>query len=448
LADGSWIHQITLGRRADGKLSRKSFHGKTRTACVERRNEFLAGLPANDSTLREKVEVILPPGSEEAQNQPGTDVLFGPEFLRWLKLFKSPPTKKATTYSGYLDTYECHFAEFFGEKPLADITTDTVQEYYASKQMNGARRDGKPGGLSPKTIRNQHMLLKNFFDYAVKKYSLGENPTKMTDRPAVYVPQMRVLDPDEMRIFIREVLRETQRTAILFDLFTGLRVGELLAAAVDDVDVKHQELRIRRNISRVRTEAIDLLNTRITVLNYRPEKKTHLIIQDTPKTEEGDRIIPISDELFALLAKHLYFLEQSGWPNPHNLLFPSTKGTHIDPKSFEIRLAAVSKRCELLKVNPHALRHTFATRLVELGVPLTTIMELMGHASVSTTQKYVTTLVEEKRGAVEKISSLLTADSFNAEQRLNGAKRRMNYGDVRLPSWLQKEPETAKKSRV
>lgn len=438
LKNRTWVCQITLGRHSDGRLNRKSFSGRTRAICTEKRDLYLVELNRRLS-VQEQSETTLADkaGDMPEQQEPTT---FNKEFMLWLNL-KAPPTRKATTYSGYLHTFERHLSPFFGDMPILEITRETVQEYYRAKQMNGARYDGKDGGLSPKTIRGHHMLLKGFFDYMVDKHKLPENPTLKTDRPRIVAPKMRVLDPDEMRIFLQEVLRETQRTAILFDLFTGLRVGELLAAHVDDIDLKMQAITIQRNVARVKTEAIDLNNPHIRIQNYNPGKKTHLIIQDTPKTEKGTRSIPISDELFALLAKHLYFLEQSNWPNPNNLLFPSTKGTYIDPKSFEVRLAAISKRCELLKVNPHALRHTFATRLVEHGVPLTTIMELLGHASVSTTQKYITTLVEEKRDAIDKISSLLDPDSLFAEQNLNGSKHKMKFEDVRLPSWLQNEPQ-------
>jgi hypothetical protein len=54
-----------------------------------------------------------------------------------------------------------------------------------------------------------------------------------------------------------------------------------------------------------------------------------------------------------LLLRHLFTLQHSNWPNPDNLLFPSKTGTYIAPKSFEIRLAAVSKRCEIKRVNPN-----------------------------------------------------------------------------------------------
>jgi site-specific recombinase XerD len=326
---------------------------------------------------------------------------------------------------------------------LFEITQDVMQQYYNAKQLNGAKKNGKPGGLSAKTIQNHHMLIKDFFTYATKKYKLPDNPAAGTERPQVHIPKMRVLDPDEMIVFFKEVIRETQRIAILFDLFTGLRVGELLALEVTDLDSKTQSVTIQRDLVRVSTDAIVLDDPNIRILNYNPEKMTHLIVQKFPKTEKSCRSIPISDDLFELLVRHLFFLEQSNWPNPDNLLFPSKAGTYLDPRSYAIRLTAISKRCEIKKVNPHALRHTFATRLVEQKVPLTTVMELMGHASVSTTQRYVEVMKEEKRQAVEGLSVYLRPEALITARKLNGTKGRMKFEDVRLPSWLQIEPAKA-----
>ena len=440
--DKTWVHQVTVGRKPDGRPDRKTFTGKTRTACIERREAYEA----------EKTRVEVQAQAEEALRleqlaeiqRKGrsfeSEIPFNEAFLNWLKLYKSPPTKKATTYSGYLDIYEDHFEAFFGELALYEITPDVVQEYYNKKQEHGSRRDGLRGGLSPKTIRNHHMLLKDFFEYAVTKYKLSENPALKTERPAVVIPQMRVLDPDEMLVFMQEVARETQRVAILFDLFMGLRVGELLAAEVSDIKVKEQAIEVKRNITRVKTDSIDPKNPNIKIIGYNPEKKTHLVVQDTPKTKNSHRNVPIGDDLFLLLSKHLFFLDQSGWPNPYNLLFPSTTGGYIDPKSFEIRLKAVSERCGIPKVGPHALRHTFATRMIEGDVQLTTLMNLLGHASVATTQRYVTTLPEEKRKAVESMADYWNPEHLIQVRRLNGAKNRMRFEDVELPSWLQDAP--------
>jgi Site-specific recombinase XerD len=271
---------------------------------------------------------------------------------------------------------------------------------YQKKQLNGARKDGKFGGLSAKTIRNQHMLLKDFFTYAKTKYKLESDPTASTNRPEVLTADVRVLATEEMAIFISEVMRETQRVAMLVCLFTGVRVGELLALEVSDLSLNEQSIAVQRNLIRVKTESISQDNPHIKILNYKPEKKTHLIVQDTPKSKTSNRVIPLSDDLCELVLRHLVTMEKSEWPNPDNLLFPSAKGTYVDPKTFEKRLKAVSNRCEIQKVNPHALRHTFATRLVEEKVPLSVFKDLLGHSSIAITQRYTHRNSEIERDAV------------------------------------------------
>lgn len=73
------------------------------------------------------------------------------------------------------------------------------------------------------------MILKDFFAYAIGKYKLPGNPTLSTTRPEVVQKEMRVLSPDEMRIFIEEVMKETQRIAILTDL-SWLQSGRAVGA--------------------------------------------------------------------------------------------------------------------------------------------------------------------------------------------------------------------------
>ena len=439
LEDRTWVHQITLGRKPDGKLDRKTFTGETRTICIERREAYKE--QKEQEKLLEQERLVTLTEDEKRGHSLESETLFSEAFPEWLKLYKAPPTRKSSTYTSYLNIYDVHYNGYFGEKMLFEITQDVVQQYYKEKQLNGARKDGKEGGLSPKTIRNHHMILKDFFRYALKKYKLTDNPTLDTDRPEVHTPKMRVLDQDEMVLFLKEVIRETQRTAILFDFCTGLRAGELLPLEVSDLNPKTQSIEIQRNLVRVSTDAINLGDPNIRIINYDPNKKTHVIIQESPKTDASNRVIPLSDDLFELLFKHLLFIQQSDWPNPYNLLFPSTKGTYLDPKSYEIRLTAISKRCEMKKVNPHALRHTFATRLIEQDVALTTVKELMGHTSVATTQKYVTTFDREKREAIGVVAQLWNLDNLAQAAPLNGAKKqKMKFADVRLPSWLQTGP--------
>lgn len=85
--------------------------------------------------------------------------------------------------------------------------------------------------------------------------------------------------------------------------------------------------------------------------------------------------------------------------------------THIDPKSFEIRLNAVSKRCEIKKVNPHALRHTYITRLFEAGLDIKEIQYLAGHSTIDMTLRVYTHYDRLSRNAqtAEKVREALRA---------------------------------------
>ena len=176
---------------------------------------------------------------------------------------------------------------------------------------------------------------------------------------------------------------------------------------------------------------------------YDPSKKTHLIVQKTPKTKTSNREIAISDGLCELLVRHLYTLANSSWPNPNNLLFPSRAGTYIDPKSFEIRLNAISKRCEIKKVNPHALRHTLATRLVEERMPLNIVQGILGHAAIETTRKYLHKNTDIEREAITSMTDYLSSDKLENAPRLNGTKKRAKFAGIPLPDFSQQEKAKA-----
>lgn len=442
LPDRTWVYQITLGRKANGAPERKAFKGRTKAICKQRREEWEAAKKAAEAQAEDErqAESRLEAQLLALGHSLESETLFCDAFLDWLKLYKAPPTRKPSTYASYLDTFTSHFAPYFENLPLHEITQDVIQDYYQKKQLNGGRADGKKGGLAPKTIRNHHMILKDFFSYAEGKYKLSGNPTLNTSRPEVGQKEMRVLSPTEMQIFMEEVMRETQRIAILTALFLGLRVGELLALDIADLDLDRQTISINKNLIRVKTEALSLDNPNIRILNYEPEKKTHLIIQNTPKTKTSYRTISISDGLCELLIRHIFTMANSSWPNPNNLLFPSKTGTYLDPKSFEIRLSAVSRRCEIKKVNPHALRHTMATRLVEEKTPLNIVQGILGHASIETTRKYLHKNTDIERDAIETMTGKLNMERLETAPRLNGAKRRGKFAGVSLPDFSDAPP--------
>ena len=147
--------------------------------------------------------------------------------------------------------------------------------------------DGRKGGLSAKTIQNQHMLLKDFFAYAMRKYHLPCNPTLDTTRPEVITPEMRVLSPSEMQVFIEEVMRETQRVAILTTLFVGFRVGEVLALKISDLDLEKQTLSVTKNLNPYCTQMglRRACGAFLSPLRWSAERRTTTPV---PSSKEGD----------------------------------------------------------------------------------------------------------------------------------------------------------------
>lgn len=110
--DRTWVHQITLGRKEDGTLIRKSFKGRTKAICTQRKEEWLA----EQARLKEQAEVERQEAAEQEDivsrlgHSLESETLFETAFMEWLKLYKSPPARKPSTYASYIATYNTHFA--------------------------------------------------------------------------------------------------------------------------------------------------------------------------------------------------------------------------------------------------------------------------------------------------------------------------------------------------
>ena len=147
------------------------------------------------------------------------------------------------------------------------------------------------------------------------------------------------------------------------------------------------------------------------------QEGTELAVKTLRKMQEGTELAvktlrkmqetPVYENIWRLLMFHRQVQLHEGHPNPQNLIFPSKRGTYTDPRTYQKRVQAVCKRCELQGVNVHALRHTFATRLMEQNVPIRIIQNLMGHASIVTTERYSHVLDDEKRKAIDRMSGFL-----------------------------------------
>lgn len=153
------------------------------------------------------------------------------------------------------------------------------------------------------------------------------------------------------------------RMIIFAGLYLGLRVSELVKLRVEDLDLDPQR-------------------AAVNVIGGKGDK---------------DRFVPIPGKLLGSLA---------AWVGDRKTgpVFPGPGGRHLSPRTVQLRILQLGADAGIARrVKPHTLRHSYATTLVDRGADLMLVKDLMGHASISTTQIYLHTSTERLRGAVEKL---------------------------------------------
>ena len=148
-----------------------------------------------------------------------------------------------------------------------------------------------------------------------------------------------------------------------------------------DIDLVHKEVRIRRGVRRI------AIGT----------GKTSVVVQ-APKTESSKRVLPIPPKLSVLL-QMLYQKNTFG----SDVWFLSCSSKPVEPRCYRKSIHGYLAKAGAHDVNPHMLRHTFATTCLQAGCDIKTLSELMGHSNPNITlQRYVHTSMERKRFAIEQ----------------------------------------------
>jgi integrase/recombinase XerC/integrase/recombinase XerD len=255
-------------------------------------------------------------------------------------------------YGVDLETFAA-WAAVAGAAPQ-EVEFPLLRRYAA--HLSAQPRDGGRG-LSRSTVARKLAAIRTFYRYMVERQELAQNPADLLSSPRRPHRLPRSLRKDEVASLLDRIPARTPlelRDRALFELAysCGLRCQEIVDLDVKAVDFEAEELRV---------------------------------LGKGAKT----RIVPIGEPaqraLEGYLARGRPALEARDEP----ALFVSKAGRRLSPSDVRRRLAAWLRHAGLSGgVSPHALRHSFATHLLEGGADLRTIQELLGHASVSTTQVY------------------------------------------------------------
>ena len=357
--DGRWEARYIKGYEPSGKIRYGFCYGRTYREAKEKAGKCRAALVSG--------------GPLPAVN---TRRRFGYYCDEWLGHCRMKV--KESTFVKYESTLEKHIKPRLGGCFPLEITgaqaDDLARELLFEKK------------LAPKTVHDVLVVL-----HSVLKYTAGQFPGHFPEVEINYPRQsrqeMRVLSREEQTRFTSFLLENLDpcRFGILLALLTGLRIGELCALRWGNISLRDGLIRVDATLQRLRDTSED------------GEARTKIVI-GPPKSDTSVRTIPLT-AYAALLC---------GRMDPHdpNAFVLTGTDRFMEPRTLQYRLEKYTRECGLEDVHCHTLRHTFATRAVEVGFEIKSLSEVLGHATTRITlDRYVHSSLALKRDNMSKLSA-------------------------------------------
>jgi integrase/recombinase XerC len=212
-------------------------------------------------------------------------------------------------------------------------------------------------GLEPSTLARKLATLRSFFNFLGREGKMQDNPARTLPAPTLPKKLPAVLTVDETFRLLdgagtspKSRLRDRALLELLYS--SGLRVSELTGLNLEDLDLKGEMVRVRGK-------------------------------------GRKERIVPVGGKAVGALETYIEDEREAVAGAGEEALFVNLRGTRLTSRSVHRLLTALARRQgSAARVSPHALRHSFATHLLSGGADLRSIQEMLGHRSLSTTQRY------------------------------------------------------------
>ena len=243
-------------------------------------------------------------------------------------------------------------------------------------------------------VRHIRTTLITALETALKFGLVSRNVAKLVDPPRVPKREIIPFTVDEARRFLEVIKGDRLGNLFVIMLSRGLRLGEALGLAWDDIDFERSRLTVRHGLEKLTGKRFRLVET---------------------KSEHGYRTIFLPAVALAALHHQRAAQERereiagSAWKgSPWPLVFTSTVGTPLFHRNVHRRFCELLDIGGLRRVRPHDMRHSAAALLIAQGVHAKAIQELLGHSSVAfTLQVYGHLFEEAKRETADKMDSIL-----------------------------------------
>jgi integrase len=348
---GLWVAEVRTG----AGQKRRTVYGKTKAEVQDKlrrlHNDVAAGIGADAAALT-----------------------VGQWLTRWLELVK--PTVEPNTYCPYERHVRLHIKPYIGGLKLAKLTKAQVRGWYAAL----AEAD-----VSAALQRKVGTTLTIALNQAADDDLLPGNPALKVRKPKAKRPEMQVLDPDQVTIFLADARRDRLFALYLTALDSGARPGELFALLWPDVDLEGRYLSI--------TKSLEEINGILRIKEV--------------KTAKGRRRIDLSPGTVAALAEHRKAMLAAGFIG--DPVFPDTEGGYLRQSNLRKNsFKPILVRAKLPDIRMYDLRHTCATLLLLADVPAKVVSERLGHSSVTLTlDTYSHVLPTMQRRAADLMGQIL-----------------------------------------
>lgn len=288
----------------------------------------------------------------------------------WLALYVKP-TVKIRTYQKYEQICRVHIVPAVGDNDIDNLSSIVLQKFIVSLTEK----------LSPNTVNNIITVLQKSLKTAVVIGICKEQFACTIIRPKTKEKCIECFSLTEQKQIEKYVMTATKTKlfGIVLCLYTGLRIGELLALEWSDINFQNGLLSVNKSCHYGKNAS-----------------GIYARIIDTPKTEQSNRLIPLPKPILSRLKAIQKNCTCKFVINDRNKPVP----TRSYQRSFELVLLHLN----ISRKGFHALRHTFATRALESGMDVKTLSELLGHKNATVTlNRYVHSLMEHKTDMINRL---------------------------------------------
>ena len=304
----------------------------------------------------------------------------------WLDIWLNKYVKhtvKLRTFDRYKYNIEKHINPQLGELELSELSASVLQDFILYKLEKGNLKTGKP--LANNSVIAIANIIKGALTMAVSLEIIEKEYSHKIKLPTPTEKPVNAFEKQEQQKIEQYCLssKKSNHFGIVLCLYTGLRIGELLALTWADIDFANGLMKVEKEAYR-----------------YKQNGTWHTII-DKPKTKSSIRVIPLSK---TLLVKLKELKKNSNYEH----IISTNKNTVVDTRSYQKTYKRILKKLNIPYKNFHSLRHTFATRAVEVGIDVKSLAEIMGHKNPTITlQRYTHSLLSYKTDMMNKLGEML-----------------------------------------